>query len=351
MNLPTNHNLNSTSRYNITLISMTILLVIIFIQSLSSGRYDISYFQVFDILCNGYLSSFIGVEKTWTDTMQTIVLTLRLPRTLAAVLIGSALAISGAAYQSLFKNPMVSPSLLGVSSGASVGAALAIVFGYTSGLIQVWAFFGGLLAVTITASIPRLLRSESIMALILAGIVVEGLMASVMGVIKYFADPETALAEIVYWTMGSVKNTTILDLYTIAPGIIIALIFMLLVRYRFNVLALGENEAKTLGINVKVTRRIIILLATFLTAASVCLAGTIGWVGLVIPHLGRMLVGADNQRMLPVATVMGAIFMIVVDTFSRSISSAELPLGILTGIIGAPFYLYLLARNRNKQQI
>lgn len=267
--------------YTTILILMFVLLLLTFLLALTIGRYEISFFQVLCILLGEHIISFFNIDKIWTNTMETVVFTLRIPRTLAAMLIGSALAISGAAYQSLFRNPMVSPSLLGVSSGAAIGAAIAIIFGYSNEIIQIFAFVCGILTVLLTLSISKLLRSNSIIILVLSGVVVQGLTNSIMGIIKYFADPETALAEIVYWTMGSVKHVTIQELYVIAPYMIIAIIIMLCIRYRFNVLALGEFEAKSVGINVKFTRLFIIALSTFLTAASVCLAGTIGWVGLV----------------------------------------------------------------------
>lgn len=328
--------------YRIFLTTMLVLLVVVFFAALTIGRYDITVLEAVNII----FAKPFNIEPTWSHTMESVVFNLRLPRTIAAMLIGMALAVSGAAYQSMFKNPMVSPSLLGVSSGACIGASLAITMNLSSAFVQGWAFIGGIVAVTITASIPRFMKNDSIIVLVLAGVIVEGLMASIMGIIKFFADPETALAQMTYWAMGSVADTTMKDIYILGPSIIVVLCVLLLIRYRLNVLSLGEAEAKTLGINVKTTRGLIIALSTFLTASAVCLAGTVGWVGLVIPHLGRMAVGTDNRKMLPVAVLMGGIFMIVIDTIARSLTSAELPITIITGIIGAPFYFYLLIRER-----
>ena len=182
--------------------------------------------------------------------------------------------------------------------------------------------------------------------LVLSGIIVSGLMNSIMGLIKYLADPETQLANITYWQLGSLANVLIQDVLTIAPVIIVAIAVLMSIRWRINILSLGENEARSLGMNILHIRGLMILCATMLTACAVCISGTIGWVGLVIPHLGRMLVGPDNVKLLPVSCVLGAIFMLVIDTVARVLTSAELPLSILTGVIGAPFYFYLLAKQR-----
>ncbi len=328
--------------YRLMLFAFVGLLLVFLVAAITIGRYDISFGQVLSIL----LAKPFGIEPTWDTTMESVVFNLRLPRTIAAMLIGAALAVSGAAYQGMFKNPMVSPDLLGVASGAAIGASLGIILGLSATLIQGWAFIGGIIAVSITATIPRFVKNDSVMVLVLAGVIVEGLMSSIMGIIRYFADPDTALAEIVYWTMGSVASTTWEDILLLGPGIAIALALMIIIRFRLNVLSLGEAEAKSLGINVKATRRIIIILSTFLTASAVCMAGTVGWVGLVIPHLGRMLAGSDNRKMLPIAMLMGSCFMIAIDTIARALTTAELPISIITGIIGAPFYFYLLAKGR-----
>ena len=314
----------------------------VFLSSLTIGRYPISLVDSLSIL----LSPIFPINQTWSVTMSSVIFNLRLPRTIAAVLIGGGLALSGAAYQSMFKNPLVSPDLLGVSSGACIGASLAILFSLGPAVIQIWAFIGGIIAVTITAAVPRLMHSSSAIMLVLSGVIVGGLMSSIMGVIKFVANADTALAEMVYWSMGSLANVKMTDIYLVGPCIIIAGLILLMSRYRLNVLSLGENEAKTLGVDINKTRGVIIICATLLTASAVCLAGTVGWVGLVIPHLGRMLVGPDNRKLLPVAIILGAIFMVVIDITARSLTSAELPLSIITGLVGAPFYFYLLFRQR-----
>lgn len=320
------------------------LLLFAFTLSLSIGQYKISFEHTIKIL----FSKIFPIREPW-DFIRTetgVIFTMRLPRTLAATLIGAALAVSGAAYQSLFKNPMVSPDILGVSSGACIGAAVAILMSANSFAIQLGAFCGGIIAVFLTVMIPRLIRNDSTLMLVLAGIIVGSMMSSVMSVIKFIADPETKLAEITYWTMGSFAGVTMKSLNYVLPGIIIPMIALLCMRYRLNILSLSDFEAKSLGINIRRTRGAVIIAATLLTACSVALAGTVGWVGLIIPHLARMIVGADNKKMLPVAMLMGATFMVIIDILCRTLTPLELKLGILTGIIGAPFYLFVLIKQR-----
>jgi iron complex transport system permease protein len=323
--------------------AMAGLLFIMIIVSLSVGQYKIPFGTVVKIL----FSRVFRYAQTWTRIEEAVFFNLRMPRTFAAVIIGAALALAGAAYQSLFKNPMVSPDILGVSAGASVGAAICILISGGSALVQFGAFAGGIAAVVLTMLIPKLIRNNSTMVLVLAGIIVGSLMTSVINIIKFVADTDSKLAEITYWTMGSFANLTMKDIYYVLPALVLPMIIILLTRYRLNVMSLGEVEAKALGLNVKRTRGIIILSSTLLTAASVCVAGTIGWVGLVIPHLSRMIIGADNKKMLPIAVLLGAVFMLFIDILCRTITTAELRISILTGIIGAPFYIFILFKQRN----
>lgn len=344
------------ARFKLIFLLFSALLLCMFFLALTIGRYPVSLAESFKIVYTLFVSWTDGVpvlsyifphiEQTWPDTMQVVIHKLRLPRTIAAVLIGGGLALSGAAYQSMFRNPLISPDLLGVSSGACIGASLAILMGLGAVVIQSWAFMGGLIAVVLTTAIPRIIRNNSIVMLVLAGIIVGGLMSSAMGIIRFLADPETALAEMTYWAMGSLANVKLSLIKTTALPIIIPALVLLKMRYRLNVLSLGENEAKTLGVNIVHIRRLFIVCATLMTASAVCMAGTIGWVGLVIPHLGRMLMGPDNRKMLPVSIVMGAAFMVCIDIIARTLTSAELPISIITGVIGAPFYFYLLFKQR-----
>jgi len=321
-----------------------VLLLLVFAVSLSAGRYKVPFFDTFRII----FSHIFPIDKTWSNVQEAVVINLRLPRTIAAIVVGAALSLSGATYQSIFKNPMVSPDLLGVSSGACVGAAIAILMNQNNAIIQVFAFAGGLMAVGITTMIPRLIRNESTTVLVLSGIVIGSLMTSIMSIIKFVADTNTKLAEITYWIMGSFATTTFKGMLPVLPTILIPMAVILLMRYRLNVLSLGDNEAKSLGINLGSTRGAFILCSTLITAGSVCLSGTIGWVGLVIPHTARMMIGSDNKKMLPVAMIVGGIFMLVIDILCRTITAAELRLGILTGVIGAPFFIFILARQRRQ---
>ncbi len=323
---------------------MTLLLGAVALLALCIGRYWINpqdVVKVFLIKANLLDQSLTGMEES-------IIFTLRLPRILAAILIGSSLALSGAVYQGIFRNPLVSPDMLGVSAGACVGAAAGILLGVGNQLVQVTAFLGGLVAVWLAMFIPKLVRNNTMIILVLSGVIVGGLMTAILGMIKYMADAETELAEITYWQMGSIAKVTMGDLTRILPVILLATVLLLALSWQINILSLGVVEAKTLGINVSRVRLLAILGATLLTASSVSVSGTVGWVGLVIPHLGRMIIGDDNRKLLPVACLLGAIFMVIVDTLARVLTSAELPLSILTGLIGAPFYVLLLLKQRTR---
>lgn len=323
-----------------------LLLVVIFIVSLTAGRYSVPFGDTLQIL----LAKVFTIDGAWDSLDVAVVMDLRLPRTVLAIIVGAALALSGATYQSIFKNPMVSPDLLGVSSGACVGAAAAILMNAGSAIVQLSAFVGGLAAVIITVSIPRLIRNESTTVLVLSGIVIGSLMSSILSIIKFVADTDTQLAEITYWIMGSFATSTFESMLPVLPTILLPMCVILLMRYRLNVLSLGDNEAKTLGINLRTTRGMFILCSTLVTASCVCLSGTIGWVGLVIPHTARMVIGSDNKKMLPIAMVFGGIFMLIIDILCRTITSAELRLGILTGVIGAPFFIFILVKQRRNLQ-
>ena len=319
-----------------------VVLIILILACLCVGKYSISPGECLKILAG----KITGAEPTWNGMDEKMLLGVRLPRTMAAVIVGAALSLSGAVYQGIFKNPLVSPDFLGVSSGACVGAAVAILLSMSSAFVQFFAFMGGIIAVALTLFIPRVMRSKSNIMLVLAGIIVGGAMSSILGFIKYIADPETQLAAITYWQLGSfayVDNTAVLS---ILPLSIIAATVVIAMSWWINVLSLGEQEASSLGANVSVLRGVCIVCSTVLTAAAVCISGTIGWVGLVIPHFGRMIAGSDNRRLLPASALIGGIFMLFVDTITRIIGPAEMPVSILTGIIGAPFFAWLLYRQR-----
>ena len=311
-------------------------LLILTILAIGVGRYAISPATVVRVL----LSRFLPIPVTWEGQAESVIFTLRLPRILAALLVGSALSLSGAAYQGVFKNPLVAPDMLGVSAGACVGASVGILMNAGGVGIQAGALLG--------IAIPRVIKNQSMMTLVLAGVIISGLMNAILGLLKYLADPETQLASITHWQLGSLATAVWRDVFTMGPPILAAIIILLLMRWRINILSLGENEAKSLGMDIRRARGIIIFCATMLTACAVCTSGTIGWIGLVIPHFGRMMVGPDNRKLIPLSAVLGAAFLLLIDTLARVLTSAELPLSILTGLIGAPFYFYLLLKQRMK---
>jgi iron complex transport system permease protein len=277
-----------------------------------------------------------------------VVLGLRIPRILASVIVGGALSMSGAAYQGIFKNPLVSPDFLGVSSGACIGAAVAILLSLSATYISIFAFVFGIVAVLITVAIPAVMGNRTNVMLVLSGIIVGTAMSSILGFIKYIADPNTQLASITYWTMGSFSYITLADLFAVLPIIAIPGVILILMAWWIDVLSMGEDEARTLGARVGLIRGITIICATLLTAASVCIAGTISWVGLIVPHFGRMAVGPSNRKLLPMCALLGGLFMLAVDTLTRTIGTTEMPVSILTGVLGAPIFCWLLFRQRRE---
>lgn len=337
-------------KYRAFLLMSILCLVACALLALCTGRYSIRVRDAVLVLVSG-LRQLLGLSalpQSWDAMAENVIYTLRLPRVAAAILVGGALSLSGASYQGVFKNPLVSPDLLGVSTGACVGAAIAILLHLNATGIQLLAFGFGILTVLLTVSIPKLMRNDSLTMLVLSGVIVSGIMGSIMGVIKYIADPETELADITYWQMGSLAKITRSDILSVALPMLAAAALLIAIRWQINLLSLGDREAKTLGIRIGLTRNVIILCSTLLTACAVCLCGTIGWVGLVIPHLARILVGPDNIKSIPVSCVLGSIFMLLIDTVARAATTLEIPLSILTGLIGAPFYLYILVKQRMK---
>lgn len=314
------------------------ILLFCMVASLCMGKYSVTVRDCIQIL--------LGRTGDWPRMTREVVLRLRLPRVLASVIVGAALSLSGATYQGIFQNPLVSPDFLGVSSGACIGAAIGILMSASSSQIELLAFLGGIAAVALTLCIPRLIRSDSNLVLVLSGIIVGGLMSSIMGMIKYLADPTTELAEITYWQMGSFQYIKYESLFSILVPITAGTVILFAMSWWIDILSLGERDARTLGANVSRIRLVAVICATLLTASSVCVAGTIGWVGLVIPHFGRMLVGPDNRKLLPASFLLGGIFMLIVDTVTRTVGQAELPISILTGAIGAPVYAWLLYKQR-----
>ena len=322
--------------------TLLVILVAAFVLSLGVGRYPIPVGKVIEVLASKVLS----IKVTWPSTFDTIIWEIRLPRILAAVLVGASLSIAGASFQGLFRNPLVSPDILGVSSGAGLGAALAILLYATNFEIQLSAFCWALVAVGVTYGASKLVRGNPTLSLILAGIAIGSLFSALLSLAKYVADPLNQLPAITYWLLGSLASITYTQLEVAAIPMLSSLVILLLIRWRLNVVAMGEEEAMALGVNTNRLRFLITVCCTMATAAAVSISGTIGWVGLVIPHIGRMLVGPDHKKLLPVTVLLGASYLLVIDDIARVMAQVEIPIGILTAIIGAPFFLYLLWSRR-----
>ncbi|MFT3971015.1 MAG: iron ABC transporter permease [Micropruina sp.] len=318
---------------------LSVLLALLVLVALCVGRYLLAPAEVLQTLIAAVSG---GVPPDAASF--NVVINLRLPRICAAILIGAALTLAGASYQSIFRNPLAAPDLLGVTHGACVGASIAIVLGLGTIWVQSLAFVAGFGALALVAWIPRLIRRSSSVTLVLAGIIVGGLMQAIIGLLKYVADPETQLADIVFWQLGSLARVTAASVTAMAPLIVVPAVVLLALRWRLNLLTLDDAESAALGVNIRVERGLVVVCATLLTAASVSLSGSIGWIGLVMPHTARMLAGSDNARSLPAAALLGGIFLLVIDTLARTLSPGEIPLGILTGLIGTPVFVLILAR-------
>ena len=317
---------------------MAAVLLALFLLSFIWGRYDVPLPEVVRIL----LSRLLPVTQTWTDNMAIAVCNVRLPRILLACLVGCALSAAGASYQTVFQNPMAAPDILGASSGACFGAALAILTGQSSVTVTVYAFCASLLSVALVYLVGSRTRGSRVVNLLLAGIMVGSLFTAGTSYIKLVADPTNQLPQITYWLMGSLSGTRMKTVGFAAVCMAVGLLPLLLLRWRMNLLTVGEEEAQSMGVRTGVLRLVVILCATLLTAASVAVSGMIGWVGLVIPHFCRMLFGYDYRRLIPAAALFGAAFLLAVDDIARLVTTGELPLGILTAFVGAPLFLYLI---------
>ncbi|MFV0252190.1 MAG: FecCD family ABC transporter permease [Beutenbergiaceae bacterium] len=326
--------------------ALILVLVAIFIVSFNLGRYDgISMSEIIQIL----ISRVFPLQETWSAEHEKVILYIRFPRISSAVLVGAALALAGAAYQTVFKNPLVSPDILGASSGASLGAAAAIFLGMRSPYIQLSAFVLALLAVWATVFVGEHVKRDPILALVLSGVFISSLANALVSLLKFMADPEDRLPTITYWLMGSLSNIGLDEIGWAAIPMLLSAIPLLLLRWRLNVLSLGEDEAKSLGVETRRLRALVIVCATLLTASAISIGGLIGWVGLVIPHLIRMLVGPNNSYMLPATALAGGGFLLLVDNLARALTTTEIPLGVLTAIIGAPFFIALIMRESVKR--
>ena len=309
-------------------------------MSFGLGRYPISVRTLLGML----LSRVTQIEPFWTAQMETILWNIRLPRILLACMVGACLSGAGAAYQGIFQNPMASPDVLGASAGASFGAALAILLGASHSGIVGAAFAGSLVCIVLVWIIGRLSRGKQVLSLILAGMMVSSLFQAGTSYIKLVADPGNQLPEITYWLMGSLSGARMSDIVFALIPMSAGVLPLLLLRWQLNILTLGDDEARTLGVNAGAVRLIVIVSATLLTASAVAVSGTIGWIGLVVPHLVRRLTGNDYRYLMPASLLGGALFLLLVDDVSRNLMATEIPLGILTAFVGAPFFLWLIVR-------
>lgn len=319
---------------------LTAMLLLSAAISLLLGRYGISLRQCLGI----FASLIVNIEPFWTKTQANMLLLVRAPRVIIAVLAGMALSVAGSSYQCIFKNPLAAPDILGASTGAAFGAALAILNGLDSTLITVCAFVASLVCVALVILVSRLCRGERVMGLVLSGIMIGSLFSAATSYLKLIADPNSTLPAITYWMMGSCAGADIDELGFVWIPMLIALVPILALRWKMNILTLGDDEARSMGVNTAAVRGVIIVCATLLTAASVSVCGVIGWVGLVIPHLARRLVGNDCRVLIPASALLGGSFLVIVDDLARALYTTELPLGVLTAFIGAPFFIYLMAR-------
>jgi len=330
----------SRSKLSIVWVAMVVVIVLFFFGSFMLGRYPIGPWTVVRILA----AQIFDIPHTWTDTAETVVMRVRLPRIAAAVLIGGALSVSGAAYQNLFKNPLVSPAILGVSAGAGFGAALGMLLRMNGWGIQSLAFVFALVAVGASFLIGRVFGKLSIIVLVLGGTVISAIFQALISILKYWADPIDTLPSITFWLMGSLAKVSNGDIWMALPFIAVSMLLMYVMRWRIQVLSVGEEEASALGVNVGRIQAIVVISATLMTAAAVSIGGIIGWVGLMIPHVARMLIGPNFQQVFPLSLFLGGAFLLAVDTVGRTVGATEIPLGILTSLIGAPFFILLLAK-------
>jgi iron complex transport system permease protein len=311
--------------------------------ALCVGRFPVTLDQLLTLAW----SRLTGAPSELPATVETVVLGVRGPRVLAAIAVGAALAAAGAAYQGLFRNPLVSPDILGVSSGAALGAVLGIWLSLGVVAIQLLAFAMGLAAVAVVYALGAALRRhDPILVLVLAGVVVGTLLGSCISLVKYLADPYNQLPAITFWLLGSLAAATAGDVRAILPAVVLGLVPLYLLRWRMNVMTLGEDEAQALGVDTRQVRLVVVAAATFMTAAVVSISGIVGWIGLLVPHIGRLLVGPNFGRLLPAAMLLGAGYLLAVDTLARTVARLEIPLGVLTALLGAPFFVWVLARSR-----
>ena len=322
---------------------MAVILVACILLSFLFGRYPVPFRELCGILADKFLSIFgLGIEPFWTDAMQAAVWNVRLPRVIMSVLVGACLSAAGAAYQGVFQNPMAAPDVLGASAGAGFGAALAIYVGLSSMYITFAAFGMSLLTVVLVFWVSRHAKGERVLGLVLAGIMVSSLFQAGTSFLNLAADPTNQLPERTYWLMGSLSGAKWSELGFVIWPMLLGLVPLFLLRWRLNVLAMGDDEARAMGVDAGRLRIWLIIAATLVTAASVSVSGMIGWIGLVIPHMVRRICGSDYRWLMPCSMLGGGTFLLIVDNVSRNVTTSGIPIGILTAFIGAPFFLWLI---------
>ena len=314
--------------------------------SLFVGRFTVPAADVARILA----SRLWPMTPDWPASVETIVLQIRLPRAILAMFVGAGLSVSGAAFQGMFRNPLVSPDILGVTAASGFGAALALLLSRGAFELELIAFLFGILGVGLTYLLARTYRNTPVLMLVLSGVIVAAFFSALLSGAKYLADPDSKLPVITYWLLGSLNGASMRSLSLALPPIVLGGAGLMLVRWRLNVLSMGDEEARSLGVRTDRLKGIIIICTTLITAAAVSVCGIVGWVGLVIPHLARMWVGPDHRALLPAACSIGATYLLLIDDVARTASASEIPLGILTAIVGAPFFAYLLRKTQGGWQ-
>lgn len=328
----------------VTLPIIAVAVIMIAIAALAIGRFVVPPVEVARML----LGQALPLEQTWYATEATIVFDVRLPRVLLSLLVGGALALAGAVLQAVFRNPLVSPEIIGVSSGASFGGVLTMILGLGSAWLIGGAFLFGIVALILVMLIGRIGSSSPLLMIVLGGVVVSAFFSALVSLQTYLADPYTELPSITFWLLGSLASASYAKVTTVLIPLLVGGTAIFALRWRLNVLSLGDEDAQTLGVSPRVTRSSMLIAVALLTAGAVAVSGAIGWVGLLVPHIARLIVGGDNRVLLPASLLIGGGYLTLVDTLSRSIVSTEVPLGILTAVIGAPFFIVLLARFSRK---
>ena len=334
----------TNKKVKIRLVTLFILFLLSLFVSLLLGRFFINPGLLIKVL----ISKIIPITVNWPMQIENVIFGIRVPRVIMGALIGAGLSCAGAAYQGIFKNPMVSPDVLGASSGAGFGAALGLFLALGYKGVSISAFLFGIIAVLLVYLASKKIKNNPTLALVLTGMMVSSLFTAGISFLKIVADPTNILPAITYWLMGSLASIRMNDVAFAGPLIVVGIIPIFLLRWKINLLTLGDEEARSMGVNTKRVRLIIMVSATLITSAAVSVSGMIGWVGLVIPHLARMIVGSDYRKLVPASLFLGGSYMLIVDNFARLITTSEIPIGILTAFVGAPFFMFLILKDGNK---